>query len=161
MRTKIFARRLGAELKKKGWLERSLQVAPTITSVAAVVIAFATFYRLYIYEVDALGAGAATTVADAPDGAGTWNRDGVILFAPSARSGLFRGSEFGGMPIPVTQLEPASDRGHVRPQFLPDGRHFLYLVREPNPSCDSGRLIDHTDDHARGQATNLCLAADI
>ena len=81
-----------------------------------------------------LGAGAATTVADAPDGAGgTWNRDGVILFAPSARSGLFRVSELGGTPIPVTQLERSSDRGHVRPQFLPDGRHFLYLVRATSP----------------------------
>jgi Tol biopolymer transport system component len=81
-----------------------------------------------------LGAGAATTVADAVDGAGgTWNRDGVILFAPSARSGLFRVSELGGTPIPVTQLDRSLDRGHVRPQFLPDGRHFLYLVRATAP----------------------------
>jgi hypothetical protein len=54
---------------------------------------------------------------------GTWNRDGVILFAPTATSGLFTVPAGGGTPILVT-----SGEGHRYPEFLPDGRHFLYTV---------------------------------
>ena len=74
--------------------------------------------------------GAPVSLADAPTGSGgTWSRDGVIVFAPSTQSGLLRISEAGGTPTPVTRLSPSGDFGHVYPQFLPDGRHFLYLVR--------------------------------
>jgi hypothetical protein len=38
----------------------------------------------------------------------------------------------GGTPTAITRLG-AGDLGHVRPQFLPDGRHFLYLVRAAAP----------------------------
>ncbi|MBI4469620.1 MAG: serine/threonine-protein kinase [Acidobacteria bacterium] len=59
---------------------------------------------------------------------GAWNRDGVIIFAPSTRSALYRVSASGGACTPVTTLE--ATRGvvsHYWPCFLPDGRHFLYL----------------------------------
>src|SRR5262245_53638890 len=35
----------------------------------------------------------------------------------------------GGMPTPVTALPPG-DAYHCWPQFLPDGRHLLYLERQ-------------------------------
>ncbi len=61
-------------------------------------------------------------------GGGTWNRDGVILFAPSIDGGLFRVPADGGTPTPVTTLDPArQESAHVGPLFLPDGRHYLYL----------------------------------
>ena len=46
----------------------------------------------------------------------------------------------------MTQLGP-DDYGHIFPQFLPDGRHFLYLVRAalPRKGVYVGS-IDSTDE---------------
>lgn len=59
--------------------------------------------------------------------AGTWNRDDVILFAPSPGQPLARISAAGGEVVPVTRLDP-SHRGHLWPQFLPDQRRFVFFV---------------------------------
>ncbi len=73
--------------------------------------------------------GQSQTLADAPAGrGGTWNRDGIILFSPTASSPLFRVPAFGGEPVEVTHLDPAQG-SHRNPYFLPDGRHFLFLAR--------------------------------
>jgi Tol biopolymer transport system component len=40
-----------------------------------------------------------------------------------------RVSEAGGTPVPVTKLESQPGASHRWPQFLPDGRHFLYFAR--------------------------------
>jgi serine/threonine protein kinase len=62
-------------------------------------------------------------------GGGTWNRDGVIVFAPGIDTALFRVSAAGGAPVPVTVLDPAQEEsGHVVPLFLPDGRHFVFGI---------------------------------
>jgi serine/threonine protein kinase len=70
------------------------------------------------------------TICDARwGGGGTWNRDGVILFAPSIDSGLYRVSAAGGTPTAVTTLDAGRlDSGHTSPVFLPDGRHFMFTV---------------------------------
>jgi eukaryotic-like serine/threonine-protein kinase len=66
---------------------------------------------------------------------GTWNRDDVILFSPNALSGLSRVPATGGVPQPVTTLNAArQELSHRWPQFLPDGRHFLYFVRSAQPT---------------------------
>ena len=62
-----------------------------------------------------------------PAGEGTWNRDGVILFSSSGSTEpIRRASPAGGACVAVTN--PASDSRHRYPEFLPDGKHFLYLV---------------------------------
>jgi Tol biopolymer transport system component len=58
---------------------------------------------------------------------GTWNRENVILFAPTLGSPIMRMSASGGEATPVTTMRP-DDSAHLAPQFLPDGRHFLYYV---------------------------------
>jgi eukaryotic-like serine/threonine-protein kinase len=58
-------------------------------------------------------------------GGGAWSRDGVIVFSPAPFSALEKVSASGGAPAPATKLNPG-DVIHVRPAFLPDGRHFLY-----------------------------------
>jgi WD40 repeat protein/predicted Ser/Thr protein kinase len=63
--------------------------------------------------------------APTPNG-GTWNRDGVIVFAPKLFDGLYRVAATGGTPAPVTKLGPHED-SHIWPCFLPDGRHFVFL----------------------------------
>ena len=52
----------------------------------------------------------------------------MIIFNPNAPLPIFRIPAAGGDAVAVTQLEP-SEVGHSFPQFLPDGRHFLYYVR--------------------------------
>jgi Tol biopolymer transport system component len=72
--------------------------------------------------------GSATILANAPLGqGGAWNRDGTILFAPAPASPLLQISVTGGEPTAVTTIDP-QQVGHSFPQFLPDGRHFLYYV---------------------------------
>jgi serine/threonine protein kinase len=81
-------------------------------------------------KVDVSG-GMPQTLADAPSGrGGTWNHDGTIVFAPSSDGPLFRMSAVGGEARPVTVVdETHQETSHRYPYFLPDGRHFLYLVR--------------------------------
>jgi serine/threonine protein kinase/Tol biopolymer transport system component len=59
---------------------------------------------------------------------GTWNREGVIVFAPDIRTGLWRVSASGGEPSALTRVDGALHTTHRWPSFLPDGRHFLYLA---------------------------------
>jgi hypothetical protein len=56
---------------------------------------------------------------------GTWNRDGTIVFAGSVGP-LWRISASGGDPIPATRLDAPKQAQHRFPQFLSDGRHFIY-----------------------------------
>jgi Tol biopolymer transport system component len=58
---------------------------------------------------------------------GSWNADGVILFAPNPASPILRTSSDGGPPAVVTSFA-AGHAGHAFPHFLPDSRHFLYFV---------------------------------
>jgi eukaryotic-like serine/threonine-protein kinase len=71
--------------------------------------------------------------AEGPFG-GTWNRDGVILFAPGIVSSLYRVSAAGGIPEPLTNVPHGSGESHHWPFFLPDGKHFLYAVNWSGPS---------------------------
>ena len=76
-----------------------------------------------------LGGGAAQTLTPANNGTGgTWNADGVILFAPSALSSLMRVSATGGAAVAATTLGP-QQQAHRHPHVLPDGRRFLFYVR--------------------------------
>ena len=61
---------------------------------------------------------------------GSWNQEGTILFSTAAAGGsrshgLWKVSAAGGTATPASQLSP-EENNHVRPIFLPDGRHFLY-----------------------------------
>ena len=95
-------------------------------------LAFVTSSDNKLKKIDLLGGGSTPQVlANAPNGrGGTWNRDGVIVFAPSAEGPLYRVSASGGEVTPVTTLdESRRDVSHRYPWFLPDGRHFVYLAR--------------------------------
>ncbi|HYT31056.1 MAG TPA: hypothetical protein VEO37_00560, partial [Thermoanaerobaculia bacterium] len=60
---------------------------------------------------------------------GTWSRNGVIVFAPNREGSLARISAAGGTPAAATDLDrQRRETAHYWPQFLPDGRHFLYLA---------------------------------
>lgn len=80
-------------------------------------------------RIDIAG-GTARTIASVGDSrGGTWSQSGVILFAPAANAGLSRVSANGGEVTVVTTLDGKRESAHWRPQFLPDGEHFIYFSR--------------------------------
>ncbi len=87
------------------------------------------FARGRLRTIDVAG-GELKTLCDAASGRGaTWSQDDVILFARSVREPLYRVSADGGPIDPATALDrQALETGHLWPQFLPDGRHFLFLA---------------------------------
>ena len=61
---------------------------------------------------------------------GTWSRDGLILFSSNDRRGLYRVATTGGEASRVTTIDSSRQETlHLWPQFLPDGRHVVYLVQ--------------------------------
>jgi eukaryotic-like serine/threonine-protein kinase len=94
---------------------------------------------LFKFEVPA---GPSQKIADMADGRGcTWNRDNVILFEKTGASPIFRVSASGGPVEQVTKLDGTrGEVAHWRPQFLPDGDHFLYLAR-CEPLQNSGIFV--------------------
>ena len=86
----------------------------------------AFFASSKLYRVDVRG-GTPQAIANVADGrGGTWNTDGTILFAPIALGPIWRMSVAGGDPTVVTSLDSPRQAGHRFPQFLPDGRHFVF-----------------------------------
>ena len=86
--------------------------------------------------------GPAPILCDGPDGrGGSWNADGVIVFAPRALDVLYRVSSAGGTPVPLTRLDASrGELAHYHPHFLPDGRHFLYLAIGSQPELEGIRV---------------------
>ena len=77
----------------------------------------------------ALAGGPARTICAAQvDSVPTWGRDGTILFTKFL-DGIFRVPAEGGAPSRVTQVDKGRrELNHYWPEFLPDGRHFLYMA---------------------------------
>jgi len=69
---------------------------------------------------------------------GTWSRDGIILFGHGETGGIYRISASGGNAEPATRMG-SKDEAHRWPAFLPDGRHFVFLIDAEN-----------TEDHHLG-----------
>ncbi|MFZ0784942.1 MAG: protein kinase [Candidatus Acidiferrales bacterium] len=91
---------------------------------------------------------------------GTWNPDGVIVFA-TARAGpigLMQVSDNGGTATPVTSVDSSrKETFHGFPVFLPDGRHFLYLRGSDAPE-NSGVYIGSLDAKPTEQSLQRLLA---
>jgi len=95
-------------------------------------------------KVDSSG-GPPVTLTDALNGkGGTWNEEGVILFAPDASTPIHRVAAAGGESTPVTKLEGTNFNSHRHPRFLPDGKHFLFVARAANPD-ESSVLVGSLD----------------
>ena len=69
-------------------------------------------------------------VANGPFRDGAWSVNGTILLGGQVGRPLFRVSELGGEPAPETTLdESLGEVSHDYPEFLPDGRHYIYILR--------------------------------
>src|SRR5579862_9168763 len=105
-------------------------------------------------------------LADAPCGrGGTWNRDGVILFAPNVWTGLSRISASGGTPVQITTPDPALFHvTHRWPVFLPDGRHYIYLACNFSGRLDKNMIVlgtlDSDEKHNLVNASTNALYAE-
>jgi serine/threonine protein kinase/Tol biopolymer transport system component len=76
--------------------------------------------------------GPAQVLADVADAfGGAWGADGSIVFAKLS-SAIFRVSSGGGIVTAVTKVDTIM-KAHRWPQFLPDGRHFLFHVQGGDP----------------------------
>lgn len=85
--------------------------------------------------------GAPEVIYNVPEIAqGTWGADGTILFARAVNSPILRVSASGGSATPVTSLSPGQV-SQMWVQFLPGGKHFLYLARTSMTSSDPGAKV--------------------
>ena len=91
----------------------------------------------------AASGGPTQILCNAPEAyGGTWNRDGVIVLPLSLTSGLFQVSAGGGDPVPLAQTTASVPIVQARfPEFLPDGRHFLYSGGDQGGDKLEGRSI--------------------
>jgi Tol biopolymer transport system component len=103
-------------------------------------------------KVDVSG-GQVQVLCDAPNGrGGAWNREGTIIFSPDALGALFRVPSSGGSPAELTKVDTArAEVGHRWPEFLPDGKHFLYLAANfsgrPGINAVFVGSLDSTEKH--------------
>ena len=106
-------------------------------------------------KIDILG-GPPQSICDLPTLAQgvAWNREGTIIFA-GVNTGLQRVSASGGSAVPLTVFAPG-ETAHRYPQFLPDGRHFLYL-RVSSAAEKMGIFVGSIDAKPEAQSTKPLL----
>jgi Tol biopolymer transport system component/tRNA A-37 threonylcarbamoyl transferase component Bud32 len=108
-------------------------------------------------KIDVSG-GPPITLCDAPDNrGGAWNQDGVIIFAPTNTSALQKVSASGGAPTAASVLG-TGELGHIRPNLLPDGRHFLYSTIGPHPGSGGPIYLGSLDSPERKLLFNATSA---
>ncbi len=94
---------------------------------------------------------------------GAWGRLGTILFAKEFGGSIVAVPATGGTPRPVTTLDPAQgELTHLHPDFLPDGRHFLFVARDIDPEKTSIMLasVDSKDVRRLFHADSAAVFAD-
>jgi Tol biopolymer transport system component/predicted Ser/Thr protein kinase len=103
----------------------------------------AFFSSGYLKRVE-LSGGAPQALCQVGFGRGaSWSAENEIIFAPTGNSPLYRVSAAGGIPRQVTTLNPGQgDASHRWPTFLPDGKHFLFLIRRPSSSAAVSETIN-------------------
>jgi Tol biopolymer transport system component len=129
-RRRLFLRPLDSE--KFTEIEGTLGASAHFWSPDSRFIAF--FADGKVKKVPAAGGPAEELCPAFIDWLGTWGRDGTILLSqiPPGEPGIFRVSDRGGVPVRVLGVDPSDPVALLWPQFLPDGRHFLFQALTPN-----------------------------
>ncbi len=99
-----------------------------------------------LMKIDSAG-GTPQVLCEAAAGrGGSWNTDDTMVFAGNINASLARIAASGGIVTPLTTLDPAQGAiSHYWPQFLPDGRHFLYYLRSTRAAEHSGTYVGTLD----------------
>jgi Tol biopolymer transport system component len=150
----------GVEVRALPGTEGTPVSPPVAWSFDSRWVVFGTGTDRKLKKVDIQG-GPPQNISDFPgglNGAG-WNSEGVIV-AGSSISGnpILRVSASGGQATPITALAPG-DTFHAWPQFLPDGKHFLYERVSADPG-KAGVYIGSLDAKPNEQSTQRLLASD-
>ena len=113
-------------------------------------------------KVDVSG-GPPQKICDAPTGSdGSWSSEGVILFDGQSNDPIYRVSAAGGTPAVAVKADPARKETTVAwPEFLPDGRHFLYMATGQKPEDNAYRIgsLDSKETKAVASAQTLVTFA--
>lgn len=100
-----------------------------------------------LQKVDLSGGPPVTICNCSYSAGGTWNRDGMIL-SGNFSGALFLVSAAGGDPKPARPLAEG-ESAQIRPLFLPDGKHYLYLSVSNGPSDQQGIYAASLDSNDR------------
>lgn len=107
-----------------------------------------------------LNGGPAVPVVKAGNAKGaSWNQFGEIIYAPTHMSPIMMVPAAGGEPVAVTHIEQEPDiRSHRLPQWLPDGRHFVYTAVAKNSAGSDLACRIRVTEAATGQTVDLLRA---
>jgi Tol biopolymer transport system component len=83
----------------------------------------------------------------------SWGADDTILFGTGSGA-IYRVAAAGGTPQPATRLDSKNEGSHRWPQFLPDGRHFLFNVRSSRAD-HRGVYVGALNEETRHQLLRL------
>jgi len=122
-------------------------------------VIFNTLNSQQLRRVDIQG-GPPQSLADAGGGLNglASSESGGIVFATTGNLPLRRLPAGGGTPVPITALGPG-ETAHRFPQFLPDGRRFLYL-RVSNDRNRMGVYVGSIDSEPEEQSSTRLLATN-
>ena len=92
-------------------------------------------------KIDVTG-GPPTKICDAPTGVdGSWSPEGVILFDGTGTDPIYRVPAAGGTPVAAVKADPEHKEIQVGwPEFLPDGRQYIYMVINQKVELNSYRI---------------------
>jgi Tol biopolymer transport system component len=122
-------------------------------------VLFNTLNNLQLRRVDIQG-GPPQSLGDAGGGLNglSSSETGGIVFGTTGNRPLLRMPAGGGTPAPITALA-AQESSHKFPQFLPDGRRFLYLRVSSEPSV-MGVYAGSVDAKPEEQSATRILATN-
>ena len=115
---------------------------------------YLTFGQNSMFRKIDVGGGPAQTLAEFGTiavGSSSWNNEGMLLFGGRGQGGIMKVSQAGGVAVPVTEVDASNKESfHGLPQFLPDGKHFLY-IRQGAPEI-AGTYIGSLDTPPKDQS---------
>jgi serine/threonine protein kinase len=95
-------------------------------------------------------------VANGPFRDGAWSVNGTILLGGQLGRPLFRVSELGGEPVAETTLDTSrGEVSHDYPEFLPDGRHYIYIARRGVLNNEFDAYVGTIDTKERRQLPGI------
>src|SRR6266542_5370975 len=107
--------------------------------------------------------GPAQKICDAPTGSdGSWSSQGMILYDGTGTDPIYKVPAAGGTPVVAAKAEASRKETQVGwPEFLPDGRHFLYMAYSSKPEDSAYRVgsLDSADSNAVAPAQTLVTYA--
>jgi Tol biopolymer transport system component len=113
-------------------------------------------------KIDISG-GPPTKICDAPTGAdGSWSPEGVILFDGTGTDPIQRVPAVGGTPSVAVKPDPSRKEAQIGwPEFLPDGRHFMYMSISQKVDESAYRIgsLDSTETKAFAPAQTMLTYA--